>query len=593
MVHHKSSRKDLLPRLLHYLKPHWAAVLGLFALSLLATPLALLTPLPLKIAVDNVVGQHPLPGPITVLLPRSFEESKLAVLIMAAALLLTVTLLTQLLNLMNWLLRTYIGGKMLLRFRAQLFRHVQCLSLAHHDAKGTSDFVYRIQNDAPALQHIAIDALIPFVTAVFTVTSIVWVTVRIDWVLALVALVVSPALFLLSRFSSRRMHRHWREMKERQSSELSVIHEVLGAIRIVKAFGKEDEEEKRFIRHSNESIRTRMRLALFQGGFDVLVGLITAVGTASVLFLGILRVQSGILTLGELLLVMAYLAQLYGPLKTLSNKATDIQSSLVSAERAFEILDEKPDVIERPHAKPIVRAKGALAFDGVSFQYDPARRILNDISFDIKPGTRVGIIGSTGAGKTTLLSLLIRFYDPTSGRILLDGVDMRDYKLVDLRNQFTIVFQEPVLFSTSIAENIAYARPGASEQEIVKAAQAANAHDFISKLPKGYQTRVGERGMRLSGGERQRISLARAFLKDAPILILDEPTSAVDIKTESGIMDAMERLMKDRTTFMVAHRLSTLTNCELFIHIEHGELVSVASSRSPEELQRAVLSQPS
>ena len=512
---------------------------------------------------------------------------------MAAALLLTVTLLTQLLNLMNWLLRTYIGGKMLLRFRAQLFRHVQCLSLAHHDAKGTSDFVYRIQNDAPALQHIAIDALIPFVTAVFTVTSIVWVTVRIDWVLALVALVVSPALFLLSRFSSRRMHRHWREMKERQSSELSVIHEVLGAIRIVKAFGKEDEEEKRFIRHSNESIRTRMRLALFQGGFDVLVGLITAVGTASVLFLGILRVQSGILTLGELLLVMAYLAQLYGPLKTLSNKATDIQSSLVSAERAFEILDEKPDVIERPHAKPIVRAKGALAFDGVSFQYDPARRILNDISFDIKPGTRVGIIGSTGAGKTTLLSLLIRFYDPTSGRILLDGVDMRDYKLVDLRNQFTIVFQEPVLFSTSIAENIAYARPGASEQEIVKAAQAANAHDFISKLPKGYQTRVGERGMRLSGGERQRISLARAFLKDAPILILDEPTSAVDIKTESGIMDAMERLMKDRTTFMVAHRLSTLTNCELFIHIEHGELVSVASSRSPEELQRAVLSQPS
>jgi ATP-binding cassette, subfamily B, bacterial len=278
---------------------------------------------------------------------------------------------------------------------------------------------------------------------------------------------------------------------------------------------------------------------------------------------------------------MAYLSQLYSPLSTLSKLLTDLQSALVSAERAFAVFDEVPEVIERRNARSITRASGALALRNVCFSYGSAP-VLRGISFDVSPGIRVGISGATGAGKTTLASLLMRFYDPTAGQILLDGVDLRDYKLSDLRNQFALVLQEPVLFSTSIAENIAYARPGATEEQIIEAARLANAHEFITHLPEGYRTLVGERGMRVSGGERQRISLARAFLRDAPILLLDEPTSSVDVKTEAGIMDAMDRLMRGRTTIMIAHRLSTLENCDLRLELDRGEVIRmVASGRAP------------
>jgi ATP-binding cassette subfamily B protein len=303
------------------------------------------------------------------------------------------------------------------------------------------------------------------------------------------------------------------------------------------------------------------------------------VGTAAVLFVGVRNVQTGVLTVGELLMVMAYLTQLYGPMETISQKVGDLQSSLASAERAFELLDETPDVTEKHHARRLVRARGGIEFRNVSFGYEGTVSVLHDISFSIAPGTRLGIVGKTGAGKTTLVSLITRFYDPTAGAILLDGVDLRDYRIADLRNQFGIVLQEPVLFSTSIAENIAYARPGARWHDIISAADAANAHDFIRELPEGYETVVGERGMRLSGGERQRIALARAFLKDAPILILDEPTSSVDTKTETAIMEASERLMQGRTSLMIAHRLSTLEHCDARFEIEYGKLLRPTGAR--------------
>jgi ATP-binding cassette, subfamily B, bacterial len=278
--------------------------------------------------------------------------------------------------------------------------------------------------------------------------------------------------------------------------------------------------------------------------------------------------------------VMSYLAQLYAPLQTISRGAATLQSSLASAERAFLLLDEAPDVVERQNARAVSRVSGSVAFHNVSFTYDNGPPVLREVSFEIRPGTHLGIIGMTGAGKTTLVSLLNRFYDPTVGQILLDGVDLRDYKLADLRNQFAIVLQEPVLFSTSIAENIAYARPDASMEEIIEAAQAANAHQFIVNLPNGYDTLVGERGMRVSGGERQRVSLARAFLKDAPILILDEPTSSVDRQTETVIIEAMERLMHGRTTFIITHRLSALKYCDELLRIENGRLNAVTSDVS-------------
>jgi ATP-binding cassette subfamily B protein len=356
---------------------------------------------------------------------------------------------------------------------------------------------------------------------------------------------------------------------------------VLASIRVVKAFVREDYEQERFIGRSRTRLAELIRVVLLQMKFDVTISLLIAVTSAVTLSLGILHVRAGTLTLGSLLLVIGYLAQLYAPLRTMSRKTSQLQSALAGAERAMAVLDEVPDVAERPAARPLVRAAGAIEFRNVSFGYTADSLVLRDVSFQIPPGTSVGIAGPTGAGKTTLLSLLTRFYDPTSGAILLDGVDLRDVVLRDLRNQFAIVHQEAVLFSTSIADNILYAKPGAGQQEVEAAARAANAHDFIAALPQGYETVVGERGMRLSGGERQRIALARAFLKDAPILLLDEPTSSVDVKTESVIMDALDRLMAGRTTFLIAHRLSTLEDCDVRLTVERGHVSSEETGARP------------
>jgi ATP-binding cassette, subfamily B, bacterial len=569
----------ILRRLLRQVRPYWPHIGGLLLLSLLLSLLTLLVPLPLKIAVDSAIGSHPLPGFLGAL-PAAVVRSDVAVLILAAFLVMMVALFIGLVELASSVLQTYTGEKLVLSFRAQLLRHAQRLSLLYHDSRGTTDSAYRIQYDAPSLKWIVADSLPMLTTTVITLFGMLYVTFRIDWQLALVALAVSPFLFLSAWTYGRRLRARWREIYQLDSSALSVVQEALAAIRVVQAFGRETRERERFVRRSGESVRTRIRVTFIEGGFALLVGLTTAAGTAAVLFVGVRNVQAGALTLGDLLLVMGYLAQLYTLLNQLSKSNTALQSSLASAERAFSLLDEAPDVVERPDARPLEHASGAVTFGDVSFAYRENHPVLRNVSFEVDPGTRVGISGTTGAGKTTLMSLLIRFYDPTAGQVLLDGVDLRDFRIADLRNQFAIVLQEPVLFSTSIAENIAYARPGASEEEIVEAAKAANAHEFIMSLPRGYENEVGERGVSLSGGERQRIALARAFLKDAPILILDEPTSSVDTQTEAAIMEAMERLMSGRTTFMIAHRLATLANCDARLEVEDGRVVNFEQQRT-------------
>jgi ATP-binding cassette subfamily B protein len=569
---------------LEHARPYRWHVLGLLALGLLAAPLGLLAAVPLKIAVDSVIGSHPLPDLLAMVLPDGTPPGSALALAAVAGLLVLIAVLTQLLNLVSTLLRTYTGEKLVLDFRARLFRHAQRLSLAYHDTRGAADSAYRIQWDAPCVQWVVVDGLIPLASAAFTLALMFAVVVRLDWQLGLVAAGVCPLLFVITRYYRDRLRARSHEVKERDSSVLSLLQEVLSAIRVVKAFGQEDREHDRFVGRASAGLWARLRLAALESAFSALVALTFAVGMAGVLFIGVRHVQTGPLTLGELLLVVTYLVQVYAPMEIITKKVGDLQAALVSAERAFAVLDEEPEVAERPGARPLDRAVGAVEFRAVSFAYTPDRTVLDAITFSVPPGARVGIAGTTGAGKTTLVSLLTRLYDPSAGQITLDGIDLRDYRLTDLRDQFAIVLQEPVLFSASIAENIAYARPGASMDEVVAAARAANIHDFITRLPQGYDTRVGERGAQLSGGERQRVSLARAFLKDAPILILDEPTSSVDLATEAAIMEALDRLMRGRTTFIIAHRLSTLDGCAIRLHLEWGRLVRETEVRpEPQE----------
>ncbi len=567
-------------RILQEARPYWSHLGGIFLLGLLAAPLALLLPVPLKIAVDSVIGSDPLPGFITFFLPESIAHSQATFLILAVALQILVVLFIHLNSAVTYVFQTYTGERMTLTFRERLFRHLQRLSFMFHDKRGTADSIYRIQYDAPSIQYITIYSVIPLVSSIAMLVAMIVVTASINLQLAFIALGVCPVLFLMARIYNSRMRDKYIDVKEMESGVLNIVQEVMAGVRLVKAFGREEKERNRFVDHSDKTVRARVKLSFAEGMFGLLINLGMALGTAAVLFIGIRNVQTGNLTIGELLMVLTYLAQLYAPLESISDQVAKLQDSLASAQRAFELLDEIPDVQNKPGAMGLKQSKGEVRMRDVSFSYNGQTQVLDKASFLAPSGTRVGIFGRTGAGKTTLVSLLTRFYDPDAGQILLDGEDIRNYKIADLRNQFSIVLQEPVLFSTSIEENIAYGRPGAGREDIEKAANSANAHEFISALPEGYDTLVGERGMSLSGGERQRIALARAFLKDAPILILDEPTSSVDIQTEAGIMAAIELLMQDRTTFLIAHRLSTLENCDLLLEIQSGGSIEIKSSVS-------------
>jgi ATP-binding cassette subfamily B protein len=576
-------RKFVFARVLVESRSCWAHLLGIAGLSIVSLPLALLYPLPLKIVVDSVLGNQPLPRWLIRINPLLASRS--ASVDAAITVLLGIALLASIQGLSSWWLQTYTGEKLVWDFRARLLNHVQRLPLTFHDRYGATDSVYRIQHDAPAIQYVTIQGLVPLMTAVVTLIAMVVVTARMDVALSIIALLITPALFVLSLGCSRIVRLRSQTIKDLDSSAMSVIQEVIGSIRVIKAFGQENREHDRFVRRSAQRMSQQVRLSLQQAIFNVLIGLTIAIGTAGALYVGVRHVRAGTLTVGTLLMIMAYIAQIYQPLQILTGKATELQTWITSLERAFLLLDQEPEIAEEKGAVKIQNVRGDFEFKNVSFAYDESGRGLEDISFRIPAGARVGIVGATGAGKTTLLNLLMRFYDPSAGEVLLDGRNIRDYRISDLRKQFAVVLQEPVLFAASIAENIAYGKPDASDQEIINAARAAASHDFISNLPDGYETQTGERGSRLSGGERQRISLARAFLRDSPILILDEPTSSVDVHTEAAIIEATERLMSGRTTFMIAHRLGTLKSCDMLLVLDQGRLVEVrqVSLEDPEQ----------
>jgi ATP-binding cassette, subfamily B, bacterial len=556
------------PRTLPYLRPHKAMV-GLSVLLMgLGAAVALLEPWPLAVMVDSVLGDKPLPGPIDAVVGGSIAWQ----VIFAMALMLFVTLATSGVGVLSSYVNTKIDQRMVLDFRSELFQHVQRMSFDYHDERRTGELMGRINGQASNLGAVTVSAF-PLVQSTLTLIGMFVVAYRMNPPVALLSLSVVPFIYYSTGYYGSRIGPQVRKVKGMEIRSLHIVHEAVQMIRVIVAFNREQDEYRKFRTQGEEAVDARLRVTVKQTVFTAVVSLITAAGTAAVLGLGALQVRQGNLTIGQLLVLLAYIKAVYTPLETISSTMNSVQEQLIGFEMALELLDTEPEVVERPGASAIGRAAGAVTFDRVGFTYQGRDSTLRDVSFHAEPGESVAIVGPTGAGKSTLVSLLPRFYDPEQGRILVDGTDVRDLTLASLRAQISLVLQEPLLFSGTIEDNIRYARPDATRAEVIAAAEAANAHDFIDQLPKGYRTKLGERGAKLSGGERQRICVARAFLKDAPILILDEPTSAVDSRTEAVILEAMGRLMEGRTTFMIAHRLSTVRNASTILVVNDGELV--------------------
>jgi ATP-binding cassette subfamily B protein len=562
---------DHVRRALRYLAPYKKLGAGSVVLTILSAVAALAVPWPLKIVVDHVLSDHPLPGTLARVL-GPIAESQEALLLFAVIAGLIIALMVNVMHVISNYVNTKIDQFVTLDFRSTLFMHAQRMSLAFHDRRRSGMLIYMInsQGDAPAALAMTIPVL---AESALTLVGMFWISYKLDATVAMASLAVVPFLYYSVGYYATHIQERLSKVRQLEGESLSVIHESLSMMRVIVAFGREPHEYRRFREQTSAAVGARVNLTVRQTIFSLAVNMITGVGSAVVLGLGAYHVIQGKLTVGQLLVVIAYIAAVYKPLEMISTTVGSLQERFVSLRNTFQFLDRAPDIKELPQARTIERVKGHVKYENIHFSYSGRTETLKDISFETEPGRVVGIVGPTGAGKSTLVSLLPRFYDPKEGRILLDGVDTREMTLKSLREQVSIVLQEPLLFSGSIAENIRYGRLEASTSDIIEAAQAANAHDFIMRLPKQYDTILGERGAAISGGERQRISVARAFLKDAPILILDEPTSSVDSKTEAVILEALERLMIGRTTFMIAHRLSTLHHADLILVLNHGRLV--------------------
>jgi len=556
------------PRVLPYLRPHRRLAAGSLALVGASAAVTLLAPWPLAILVDVVLGGKPLPS----LLGSLGGFGRYELLIVAVIAGLIVTGLENGLAVLDNYVNTKLDQSMVLDLRSDMFRHAHRLSLAWHDNKRTGVLMYQINNQAASIGSITV-SVPPLLQSVLTLAGMFFVVFRIEPTLALIALSVVPFIYYSAGYYARRIQPKVLRVRNLEGQSLTIVHEAMAMLRVIVAFGREQYEHRRFLTQGREAVDARVDLTVRQTAFSLVVAMTTALGTALVLGSGAWYVIQHRMTTGELLVVMGYIAALYKPLEQISHTLSSLQQQFISLRNALNLLETEPDIAERPGAPAIGPVAGSVAYEGVSFGYLGRQRTLTDVSFSVPAGARVAVVGPTGAGKSTLLHLLPRFYDPKHGRVLIDGHDVRDVQLHGLREQISIVHQEPLLFADTIGANIAYGRLDATEDDIVASARAANAHDFISALPKGYDTELGERGAQLSGGERQRISVARAFLKDAPILILDEPTSAIDSRTEAVILEALERLMEGRTTFMVAHRLSTVRDSDLILVVNQGRIV--------------------
>ena len=465
------------------------------------------------------------------------------------------------------------GGQLVRRLRCRVNEHLHRLSLRYHDRSKVGDSLYRVAYDTQAAQTLLNGAVVPMLSGTVLLVGILTIMLQLDIMLTLIAVAIAPVFLVLIRGFGRGIQQRSSHYHAQESQLVSSLQESLSSIRAIQAFTRERETNDRFQAQAGQSLEANQRLILVQLVFSACVGLAMSVGTAAVVWFGAQRVLDGSLSVGDVLVFLAYLGMLYQPMSALSEGTSVVQSSRTQLQRVFEILDTPCEVADGPHPLKPASVSGRLQFRDVSFEYEPHRPVLRNINVNVEPGQVVALVGHTGAGKSTLASLLLRFYDPTEGQILLDGNDLRAVEMAWLRSQVGIVLQDAILFSATVGENIAYGKLDASQAEVELAARRAQADEFIRKLPNGYDTMPGERGVNLSGGQRQRLAIARAFLKDAPILILDEPTSALDAQTEQALMAALQELARGRTTFIVAHRLSTLRMAHRILVLKNGEIV--------------------
>jgi ABC-type multidrug transport system fused ATPase/permease subunit len=561
---------NYLLRVLPYVRPYWRLAAASIWLTIGAALFGLLAPWPLKVLVDNVIGQAPLPTAAR--LPGDLESNRLLLLTLTVAAGLLIAVVGAALHVLNSYVDTKLEQRIIGDFRGELFRHTERLSVAYRDQVSTARLMYAINFEAAAAGTLIL-SIQPLIQAGLTLVGMVWISLQIDRTLALLSITVVPLLYYAIRYYATHIQQRLLQVKGMEADCLAVVHDAVSMLPVITAFQREDHEVERFRTKTAKAIDARVDVTVRQTLFTLAVTTTTAVGTAMVIGVGAWHAIQGHITAGQLLVVLAYIAAVYKPLETISYTAGALQDNLVGLRMAFHLLDTEPVVKEAPDAVSIGRAEGAVRFEDVHFEYSGRSGTLTGISLDVRPGQVVAIVGPTGAGKTTLMNLIPRFYDPRHGRVLIDGLDVRTLSLDSLRRQISIVPQEPILFSGTIADNIRYGRLHATTDEVVAAAKSANAHEFIERLPDGYLTEIGERGVRLSGGERQRICVARAFVKDSPILILDEPTSSIDSKTEAIILDALDELMVGRTTFMIAHRLSTVRHADLIATLDRGLLV--------------------
>jgi ATP-binding cassette subfamily B protein len=561
------------------LKPHVPA-LALGVLAVVGEGLAnLLEPWPLKIVLDSVLQSRPGQGWLDRLVHAAAGDDKLAILTFACLAVFAIAALDAACSYAERYLTTSVGQWVTHDLRRAVYSHIQLLSLSYHDQKRTGDLISRVTSDIDAVQGFITSGLLGALVNSLTLVGMVGVMLYLNWRFTLVALSVAPVLFVVVYTYTRRIKKASREVRKKEGEIVSVIEEVLSSIRVVKAFAREDYELRRLEEQSLEGIEIALRARSLRARLAPLVAIIAAVGTGLVLWFGARMVLNGTLSAGALIVFILYLGKMYKPMQELSKMTDAYSKALVGWERIQEVLEVERQVGDLPGARRARKVKGRIEFDQVHFHYTAESPVLRGVSFTIEPGQVAALVGPTGAGKTTIISLIPRFYDPTSGVVRIDGSDVRRFTQRSLRQQISFVLQETLLFRAPIWQNIAYGKPEARRAEILRASTLANAHEFIEKLPDGYNTMVGERGVTLSGGQRQRIAIARAIIRNTPILVLDEPTTGLDAASEQLVFDALDRLMEGKTTIVIAHRLSTIRRADVILVVRDGEIVERGTHR--------------